>query len=150
MGSLTSWPHSLQNLLPSGFTFPHSGQAISNLFPHSLQNLAPFGLSIWHFGHLISNNPPMNYPRIKRLSGIINKSLFGRHHRDLFRFYYLPPCTNEKPVPSFRRTGPPQLPLRPISSRSSKGVSTHISRSIDQVNLFGNFFRQGAEMFIPS
>jgi hypothetical protein len=32
--------HSLQNLLPGGLTFPHSGQTSSNFVAHALQNLA--------------------------------------------------------------------------------------------------------------
>jgi hypothetical protein len=51
-------PHSLQNLAPSGFSWPFGqvGGVATIAAPHSLQNLGPSGFS-WPFGQVATTQP---------------------------------------------------------------------------------------------
>lgn len=41
-------PQSPQNLAPSGFLAPHTGQPLASRAPHSMQNLRPASFSVRH------------------------------------------------------------------------------------------------------
>jgi len=61
-GSSSRCPHSLQNLLLEGFSFPQFGRASCNWFPQSLQNSAPSGFSYWHLGHFMVRSSRLRFP----------------------------------------------------------------------------------------
>src|SRR3989339_1593294 len=68
-GSERCWPQSKQNFPPSGFFFPHCGQAISSLAPHSPQNFASSGLSVPHFGHFIGISSTQDREKVSSVGG---------------------------------------------------------------------------------
>jgi len=64
VGSLTAWPHSLQNLVPGGCDEPHPWhiRAAWRAPPHSRQNFASAGLSSPHDGQSTILAPQLRGP----------------------------------------------------------------------------------------
>jgi hypothetical protein len=55
--SLSGWPHSLQNLAPTGRSVPHDEHLKPNEAPHWRQNFEPEGFSWWHRAHCMPEPP---------------------------------------------------------------------------------------------
>ena len=59
--TLSTDPHSPQNLLSPEFAAPHEGHAIASAAPHSLQNLRVVSFSVPHAEQVISTSRREGY-----------------------------------------------------------------------------------------